>query len=182
MKRLLPLIAATALVLAACGDDDDSASATVPSATGTEAGSTTVTVVQVEGLGSVLADATGKVLYANDEEAADSSVLCDKSCADEWPPLTIASGTPTGPSSVTGLAVADRPDGTSQVTYNGRRLYTFVDDDAPGKATGDGDSDAFDGQQFSWHAVTVGMAGASGGATTTPGATQPSVTTASTGY
>jgi hypothetical protein len=83
---------------------------------------------------------------------------------------------------VAGLGVADRPDGTSQVTYNGRRLYTFVDDDAPGKATGDGDSDAFDGQQFSWHAVTVGMAAPTGGATSTPGAIEPSGTTASTGY
>ena len=181
MKRLLPLIAAGALVLAACGDDDDSASATVPGVASTAAGSATVTVVQVEGLGSVLANADGMVLYANDEEAADSSVLCDKSCADEWPPLTTDAATPTG-EGVTGLAVADRPDGTSQVTYNGHRLYTFVDDDAPGKATGDGDSDAFDGQQFSWHAVTVDMAGASGGATTTPGATQPPATTASTGY
>ena len=179
MKRLLTLIGAASLVLAACGDDDDNAADTVASAdntaAGTAAGSATVTVVQVEGLGSVLADANGMVLYANDEEVADASVLCDKSCADEWPPLTTGSGTPTGEAGVTGLGVADRPDGTSQVTYNGRRLYTFVDDEAPGKATGDGDSDAFDGQQFSWHAVTVGMAAPTG-------ATQPSGTTASTGY
>jgi predicted lipoprotein with Yx(FWY)xxD motif len=179
MKRLLTLVGAASLVLAACGDDDDNASDAVATA-GTAAGSATVTVVQVEGLGSVLADANGMVLYANDEEAADASVLCDKSCADEWPPLTTGSGTPSA-EGVTGLGVADRPDGTSQVTYNGRRLYTFVED-APGKATGDGESDAFDGQQFSWHAVTVDMAGAGGGATTTPSATQPSATTASTGY
>jgi len=182
MKRLLPFIAVGALVLAACGDDD-SASATIPSASPTTAGSTatgstTVTVVQVAGLGSVLADANGKVLYANDEEAADSSVLCDKTCTDEWPALTTDSGKPTGPAGVTGLAVAARPDGTSQVTYNGRRLYTFVEDDAAGKATGNGASDDFAGQKFTWHAVTLNMAGTSGGVATVPSATQAPATTA----
>jgi hypothetical protein len=81
---------------------------------------------------------------------------------------------------VTDLGTADRPDGTSQLTYQGHRLYTFADD-SPGQATGDGDSDDFDGQQFTWHAVTTGMAGSSGGAATTPGGTQPSDTTSSTG-
>jgi hypothetical protein len=96
-----------------------------------------------------------------------------------WPPLIAGTGTPTG-EGVTGLGVSDRPDGTSQVTYNGERLYTFAAD-SPGEATGDGDSDEFGSQQFTWHAVVVNASGASDGATTTPAGTQPSRTTASAG-
>jgi predicted lipoprotein with Yx(FWY)xxD motif len=186
MKRLLTLIGAASLVLAACGDDDDNASDTVPSAgnaatsmAGSAAGSATVTVVQMEALGDVLADADGMALYFNDQDT-DDSVLCDNACTDEWPPLEATSDTPTG-DGVSGLATADRPDGTKQVTYQGHPLYTFVDDESAGQASGDGEADEFDGQQFSWHAATVDMAGSSGGATTTPAGSQPSDTTASTG-
>jgi predicted lipoprotein with Yx(FWY)xxD motif len=182
MKRLLTLIGAGSLVLAACGDDDDNASDNVSSVD--NAAATTVTVVQVDGLGAVLADADGMVLYHNDQEAAGAAVVCLDACIEEWPPLIAGSGTPTG-EGVTGLGVSDRPDGTSLVTYNGEGLYTFADD-SPGEASGDGDADEFDGQQFSWHAVVVNSAGASGGAATTmpAGGTQTSDTTASdgTGY
>jgi len=177
MKRLLTLVGAASLVLAACGDDDDNASDNVSSVD--NASATTVTVVEVEGLGAVLADADGMVLYHNDQEAAGAAVVCVDACIEEWPPLIAGSGTPTG-EGVTGLGVSDRPDGTSQVTYNGERLYTFADD-SPGEATGEGDADEFGGQPFTWHAVVVNASGASGGATTTPGGTQPSGTTASTG-
>ena len=46
-----------------------------------------------------------------------------------------------------------RPDGTRQVTYNGKLLYSFSRDQA-GKVTGNGVADAFAGQRFTWHVVT----------------------------
>ncbi len=42
------------------------------------------------------------------------------------------------------------------MTLDGAPLYTFAEDSGPGTATGDGVSDQFDGQSFTWHAVTVG--------------------------
>jgi len=185
MKRLFAIIGTVPLVLlAACGDDDDSASATVPSAT-TEAASAgasaaTVKVVAVTGMGNVLGTPDGMVLYFNDQDTADGSVLCDKSCAEEWPPLTVT-GTPMG-DGVDQLATADRPDGTKQVTYDGHRLYTFKDDTAPMTANGDGAADDFDGQHFTWHAATTDAAAGSGGAATTPGGTQASSTPTTAGY
>ncbi len=103
----------------------------------------------------MLVDSAGKALYESDEEA-DGSVVCTDACTEFWEPLTIDSGAPTG--DVSGeLGVTERPDGTRQVTLDGRRLYTFVQD-GPGQVTGDGFSDAFDGQQFTWHVVSAGGA------------------------
>ena len=54
------------------------------------------------------------------------------------------SGTPTAASGATGkLAVITRPDGSKQVTYDGKPLYTFTLDTAPGEAKGNGVTDAY---------------------------------------
>jgi predicted lipoprotein with Yx(FWY)xxD motif len=162
MKRLLIVVAAVAavLALAACGGgggDDGNASA--PSSNGT----TTVSFEDIGDSGRVLVDSAGKALYESDEEA-DGSVICTDACTEFWEPLTIDSGAPTG--DVPGeLGVAQRPDGTRQVTLDGRRLYLFVQD-GPGEVTGEGFSDAFDGQQFTWHVVTAdGSSPSQGGST-----------------
>ena len=58
-----------------------------------------------------------------------------------------------------------RPDGTKQVTDDGKPLYTFTED-SKGKVTGNDFSDDFNGQQFTWHAVmseqSSGSSGTSG--------------------
>jgi predicted lipoprotein with Yx(FWY)xxD motif len=184
MKKLLvpAIISAAALTFAACGSDDDASngpadvaeSASGPTQPGTSS-ATTVTVVETDQLGSVLADAEGRVLYTSDEEAADPDVLCTDSCEEFWEPLATGSEPPTGAAGITGLDVTDRPDGTMQVTLDGRRLYTFTLDSS-GEATGDGLSDEFGGQTFTWHAVVVDQASPGGtavpeqspGAATTP--------------
>ena len=90
-------------------------------------------------------------------EEADSSVVCTGACTSFWIPLTIDGGAPSGNSLPSELGVVERGDGTRQVTFDGKRLYTFVEDE-PREVTGDGFSDAFDGQQFTWHVVSVGDA------------------------
>ena len=55
------------------------------------------------------------------------------------------------------VLVLTRPDGKTQVTFNGAPVYRFVEDQS-GQIGGDGLDDAFDGQQFTWHAVTTGGA------------------------
>lgn len=152
MKRLLIAAAAVvvvALALAACGGyGGDNGNASAPSSNTTA----TVSVEELGDSGRVLVDSTGQALYEADEEAANSAVLCDNGCTAFWIPLTIDAGAPTGTSVPGELGVAERPDGTRQVTLDGRRLYTFAQDE-PGEVTGDGFSDAFGGQQFTWHVV-----------------------------
>jgi predicted lipoprotein with Yx(FWY)xxD motif len=153
MKRLLiagavvaiALAAGIAIAIAASGGDSSSSDSS-PSPTG----GTTVSVKEIGGASNVLVDSTGHALYANDQETG-GMVLCDDACLSFWTPLTV-SGTPTGDSLTGKLGVVRRPDGSKQVTYNGKLLYTFYLD-KPGQVGGDGFDDAFGGQQFTWHIV-----------------------------
>jgi predicted lipoprotein with Yx(FWY)xxD motif len=157
MKRLIIALAVVVAVqaLAACGGGGYNSSDSPPAA---QSGDDTA-IVSVEELGDsrrVLVNSAGKALYAADEEA-NSSVVCTGACTSFWIPLTIDGGAPSGNSLPSELGVVERADGTRQVTFGGKRLYTFVEDE-PGEATGDGFSDEFDGQQFTWHVVSVGDA------------------------
>jgi predicted lipoprotein with Yx(FWY)xxD motif len=147
MKKLLILGAAVAasIVVAACGggSSDDTA---VP------ASGKTVAVMPMDGIGKVLVDSSGKALYASDVEA-DGKVHWTSSSF--WKPLTVDSGTPTAAAGVGKLGVIKRPDGSRQVTDNGRLLYTFTED-SPGKAEGNGFSDDSNGEHFTWNAVLAG--------------------------
>jgi predicted lipoprotein with Yx(FWY)xxD motif len=62
---------------------------------------------------------------------------CAADCTVEWVPLA-SQGAPVAGDGVdaTKLGTITRDDGTMQVTYNGHPLYTFVEDTAPGTATG----------------------------------------------
>lgn len=163
MKRLLTSGAALAatLVLAACGGGGGGGS----SNSATTADSTTpVAVKQVDGIGRVLVDASGQALYSSDAEA-DGKVRCTGACTSFWKPLTLESGAPSAVAGAGKLDVVKRPDGTDQVTADGKPLYTFSED-APGKVEGDGFADDFNGRHFTWNAVLAGgkAAGTSGGA------------------
>ena len=152
MKRLmLALAAAAVLMLAACGGAGYDNSDTPVPQSGND--SSTISVKELGDSGRVLVDSAGRALYAADEEA-DPSVVCTGGCASFWFPLTVDEGAPRGDSLPSDLGVVERSDGTRQVTFDGRRLYTFVND-GPGEVSGDGLSDAFDGQQFTWHVVSV---------------------------
>jgi predicted lipoprotein with Yx(FWY)xxD motif len=166
-RNVTAAIAATAVVAAgagvalAAGDSDDNGSAGSSSVsestvagtgdTTATAGAMTISILQVEGLGDVLADQEGRVLYTSEVETEQEEVLCtDDACTSFWEPLEADSDTPTGPEGVGELGVVERPDGTQQVTLEGIPLYTFTEDE-PEQATGEGLSDEFGGETFTWH-------------------------------
>jgi predicted lipoprotein with Yx(FWY)xxD motif len=144
--------------------------ATGASGTTARTGAATVSVKQISGAGKVLVDAQGRVLYRSDQER-NRMVLCTGACLSFWQPLTVK-GTPKGASLPGKLAVVKRPDGSRQVTYNGRLLYSFKLD-KPGKVTGDNFKDAFGGQKFTWRVAHPTGAATSSRATTTPSITYP---------
>jgi predicted lipoprotein with Yx(FWY)xxD motif len=153
----LLIVAAAGLTLATCGgDDEDSATAS------SDTSGVTVSVASIDDVGDVLVAADGTALYSADQEA-DGKIDCTGACASDWIPLlTVRGGEPSGsPEVEADLGTAMRPDGGTQVTYKGTPLYTFAQD-GPGEATGDGITDTFAGEDFSWHVVAVdGDAGAS---------------------
>ncbi|HMG27282.1 MAG TPA: hypothetical protein VKH36_10765 [Acidimicrobiia bacterium] len=165
MKRLFVpamLAAVAALLLAACGGGSSGSSSSMGSSSSRDT-ATTVATKRVDGR-AVLVGADGKALYTSDQEAG-GMVRCTGACLQFWEPLTIQRQ-PTG--TVTGgmLGVLTRPDGKTQVTFNGAPVYRFVDDQS-GSLKGDGVDDAFGGQKFEWHVVSTG--GASQAPTTTSG-------------
>jgi predicted lipoprotein with Yx(FWY)xxD motif len=156
---------AAAVALAACGSGGSSSTS---SSAGSGTSAKTVSVKQVPGVGNVLVDSNGMPLYAANIEAS-GKVACGAGCTAFWKPLTLGSGAPSAASNVGKLGVVKRPDGTRQVTDNGKPLYTFSQDSA-GKATGNGFSDSFGGHDFTWHVVSAsgGTASSGGKAGTSP--------------
>jgi predicted lipoprotein with Yx(FWY)xxD motif len=164
MNRLLfaGVAAAAVLALAACGGGSDNDNSGAAPAQGSGTSAATVSAEDIGGEGAVLVDSSGKALYASDQEAS-GQVLCMGACTSFWTPLTVSAGAPSGDSLTGELGVVERPDGGRQVTYDGKPLYSFTED-GPGEVTGDGFSDAFAGQQFTWHVVHVdSTADSSGG-------------------
>jgi predicted lipoprotein with Yx(FWY)xxD motif len=142
---LLVLGALLAVVaLAGCGG---SASHALPT---TSDGRPATVGVASTGLGDVLVDRQGRTLYLFARDSGTVSA-CTGACAVNWPPL-LDQGTPLVGTGATpsGIGRTTRPDGLSQLTYNGHPLYTFVNDKKPGDTNGEGIS-AFGG---SWFAVS----------------------------
>ncbi|HEY0451892.1 hypothetical protein [Actinophytocola sp.] len=138
----------TAAVLAACG--------TSGSAGDTATSSTTVAVHTEDhsGLGRILVDSSGKTLYFTDQEA-DGTVRCVGTCLQFWFPAE--SGDAPSVPGVPALDVVRRADsGHTQLTYQGKPLYTFQLDEAAGDANGHDVEDDFVGTHFVWHAVILG--------------------------
>jgi predicted lipoprotein with Yx(FWY)xxD motif len=159
---IVALIGAAALGLAACGgDDDDSGSASATTSGGGTASAGGVSVQSIDGT-DVLADSDGRALYSSDEEGG-GKVLCTDSCTSVWKPVPESEG--GGASSDLKLGEVDRPDGEKQLTYNGAPLYSFTEEGS-GELSGDGVSDSFGGNSFTWHAATTGASGSSGATTT----------------
>jgi len=88
------------------------------------------------GLGPLLVDGNGRTLYLFEADAPGSST-CYSVCAQAWPPL-LANGAPRAGAAITAteLSTVRRNDGTTEVTYNGHPLYSYVGDALPGDATG----------------------------------------------
>jgi predicted lipoprotein with Yx(FWY)xxD motif len=119
------------------GSKGSSSAATTAPATG----SSTVKVGDTS-KGKVLTDGAGMTLYTyNPDTAGSGKSVCTGGCLAEWPAV-IATSAPSGVSGASGaFALIKRDDGSMQVSYKGKPLYRFVDDKAPGDATGDGMDD-----------------------------------------
>ncbi|HMH94493.1 MAG TPA: hypothetical protein VK586_25840 [Streptosporangiaceae bacterium] len=103
-----------------------------PAPPATASGQAVVKSAKIGGA-TVLTNAKGFTLYVFAPDPRNKST-CYGSCAVYWPPVP---GPVSGGPGVTGqFGTITRTDGTKQATYNGRPLYTYLADTAPGQARG----------------------------------------------
>jgi predicted lipoprotein with Yx(FWY)xxD motif len=119
--RVLALLAAAALVLAACGSSSDGGSKPV------------IASARKAKVGTVVVDAQGRTLYRFTAEEQGLPV-CMGACVTTWPPA-IAPRTSGLPAHV---ATVRREDGKVQLTYDGYPLYRYAGDTTKADAKGEG--------------------------------------------
>ncbi|MGB9109022.1 MAG: hypothetical protein WCC39_10075 [Telluria sp.] len=97
----------------------------------------------VKKMDGMLVDAKGMTVYTFDKDSANSGKsACTGGCAKNWPAVQAGDAAPAEP-----YSVVTRDDGTKQLAYKGKPLYTFAKDKKPGDKAGDKAMNA-------WHVVT----------------------------
>ncbi|HEY2214764.1 MAG TPA: hypothetical protein VGH31_06890 [Acidimicrobiales bacterium] len=90
-------------------------------------------------LGTVLVDQEGYVLYLLTADSPTSSNCTSLLCNTVWPAVLASGGGVAGSGVQQSLLGTLRlPDGTTQVTYAGHPLYTYVGDGMPAQTAGQG--------------------------------------------
>jgi predicted lipoprotein with Yx(FWY)xxD motif len=90
-----------------------------------------------------LVDAKGMTVYMYDKDTANSGKsACMGKCAENWPAVKAGDTEPSPP-----YSTITREDGTKQLAYKGKPLYTFKKDQKAGDKIGDKAMNA-------WHVAT----------------------------
>jgi predicted lipoprotein with Yx(FWY)xxD motif len=146
--RWLAVAAATLIAVAACTSPagggatpgpTNSPPTTPPATTAASqaAAGLTLEVKTDAKLGAHVVGKDGLSLYVFEKDTGNTSACVD-TCATNWPPLTVASASDVkAGSGVTGeIGTIKRPDGSTQVTLDGKPLYYFGNDKAAGDTNG----------------------------------------------
>jgi predicted lipoprotein with Yx(FWY)xxD motif len=89
----------------------------------------------------MLVDSKGMTVYTFDKDTAGKS-NCTGQCTENWPPVKADDAPLSAP-----WSVVTRDDGSRQLAYKGKPLYTFSKDKKPGDKEGNNVKDV-------WHVVT----------------------------
>jgi predicted lipoprotein with Yx(FWY)xxD motif len=154
-------VAAASVLAAACGSSGGStASSGAAAASGSTGKAATAKAIvsarQLTGIGTVLVSSSGMTIYTPKTPAETSgNIKCTGSCLSFWFPVTTSSADPGAGGLPGKLGTIRLADGMTQLTYNGRPLYTFRLDTAAGQAHGSNYTDTFNGTTFTWQVVTA---------------------------
>jgi len=138
-RRVVALsgILAAAALVAACGSSNSSGasgggsggSGKAPAAKGV------VSAHQLNGIGTVLVTSSGMTIYTPKTPAeTNGNIKCTGSCLSFWLPVTTKAADPAASGLPGKLGTVQISGGKTQLTYNGRPLYTFMLDTAAGQA------------------------------------------------
>jgi predicted lipoprotein with Yx(FWY)xxD motif len=151
--KLLAGSALAALVLAGCGGGSSTVASYRPPVQNPGSNGGPLNTAMLNGAPGFV-NSAGFTVYVFDADLnSPGHSTCNGPCAQNWPPVAPPSG--TLPSPWTSIA---RQDGSMQLAYAGRPLYTFALDTAPGQFNGDG-VNAFGGV---WHIARPQGSGSGG--------------------
>ena len=136
--RNFVLVALATSVLAACGGGGGSSVASTPinpQPIPSGGGSSVLATQTLKGAAGFI-NSAGFTVYVFDLDLTNpgqSTCNAGNGCSRNWPQVR-----PPGVMLTGKFGQIDRTDGTKQLTYAGRPLYTFVADGRPGQTSGDG--------------------------------------------
>jgi predicted lipoprotein with Yx(FWY)xxD motif len=136
-RRLLPAVGAVsaialALTIAIVASPTTPAPVAASGGGGGGGGGQTLDARTIGGK-AVLTSASGLTLYTFAPDKVNKSV-CYGDCATYWPP--VPGNMSAGPGVTGKIGTITRTDGTTQATYDGHPLYTYIGDHAPGQDGG----------------------------------------------
>lgn len=149
------LVAALVGVLGGCsvggggglygGGDDDSPTSSGPTSTDDDStgdgasGAGPVLGTEDTSLGTVVVDGQGMTVYYYDQDTKGSGTsACEGECAAAWPAVHAESAEPEVEGVTAEVGTITGVDGELQVTVDGRPVYTYAGDQAPGDVSGQG--------------------------------------------
>ena len=152
LRGKVAAFAVAAVLIAACSKSSTPAGS---KAAGGDS-SSTIGIQTVDGIGNVLDTSAGLTLYHLTTETG-GKIDCTGACENVWPPALVSGNIPSTPSGASGtFGSIKRPDGSTQLTFDGMPLYTYSGDSAAGQANGQG-------VQGVWFAVTPSGSSSGGG-------------------
>ncbi|KLN33406.1 hypothetical protein ACFVSK_07310 [Cellulosimicrobium cellulans] len=90
-------------------------------------------------LGTIVVDGQGMTVYYYDKDTKGSGTsACEGECAAAWPAVHAASAEPEVEGVTAEVGTITGVDGELQVTVDGRPVYTYAADQAPGDVSGQG--------------------------------------------
>ena len=159
-KKMLGVLCACAIGVAACGSSSSSSATKTPESTpstkpasssstsgSSDPASTTLQLVSTP-LGKVVADSAGKVLYLYVPDGTATVSTVPAGVLALWPAVQ-ATGVPTlGPGLTAKSSTGAQPNGQQWVLYNGHLLYRYTGDTKAGDVNGNALGNV-------WYAVTA---------------------------
>ena len=153
LYSITALVAAVTLTACGGGSDDDTPAAADDATTAAEETpseespaedmSTDLATAETS-LGTIVVDGDGMTAYYFLKDTKDSGTsACTGDCLTAWPPVTTESDTPTVEGVTGEVGTITTPDGANQITIDGRPIYTFAQDAAPGDVNGQGVNDVW---------------------------------------
>jgi predicted lipoprotein with Yx(FWY)xxD motif len=160
-SRFLLLGTAGLLLLAGCASPTTTGGGGAPPA---DSGSTALDLAVADSsLGGIVVDGAGMTVYYFDKDVPGSGEsACVDQCAATWAAVHASSDAPAVEGVTAAIGTITGTDGELQVTLDGRPVYTFANDAAPGDVNGQGVNQL-------WYVIA-----ADGSEVTAPPSTDPS--------